>query len=115
MITQWLEHFHEAWKLRDINGVMDLFTEDVEYWETPYKLLLSKTDVRAEWQAIMEQEDIDVSWQIFNTSADGRHAITWHLTYAQGQHVHKLGGVYLIQLDAEGKCNYFYYVGEEKK
>jgi len=112
MIEKWLEELHKAWKAHDIDAVMNLFTDNVEYWETPHKLLQDKTKVREEWQAILNQEDISVDWTVFNSSANNRHSITWNLQYLQAGVIKHSSGVYLIELNESGLCSYFYYVGE---
>ena len=39
MIDQWLKDFKDSWMAHDIDAVMELFTHDVDYWETPYQLV----------------------------------------------------------------------------
>lgn len=114
MIEAWLQRFHQAWQDHDIDRVINLFADDVEYWETPHKLLQDKTNVREEWQAILNQEDISVDWTVFNSSANNRHSVIWSLQYLQAGVIKHSAGVYLIQLNDSGLCDYFYYVGEEK-
>lgn len=112
MIEPWLEQFHNAWKAHDIDTVMNLFADDVEYWETPRTLLRGKGAIRSEWQAIAEQQGIRVSWEVYS-SADNRHTVIWKLHYKGIDGTHDSSGVYLITLDDTGLCNYFYYVGQE--
>lgn len=111
MIESWLEQFHNAWKAHDISAVMSLFTENVEYWETPQKLLSGKDSVLGEWQTITEQQDIQASWDIYN-SANNRHTVIWKLQYKKLGKTYRSSGIYLITLDDQGLCNYFYYVGQ---
>ncbi len=112
MIESWLARFHEAWKSHDVDTVIELFTDDVEYWETPHKLLSGKEAVRKEWQAILGQENIEVDWKIFASSADNRHTVLWDLNYLKDGLRYSSSGVYLISLNNAGICGYFYYVGE---
>lgn len=115
MIEAWLSRFHAAWQAHDLDTVLALFTDNVEYWETPHKLLNGKDAVRAEWQVIASQEDIQTSWQVYNSSANDRHTVIWQLHYMQAGTLHKSSGIYLISLNGNGLCKYFYYVGEEQK
>jgi len=115
MIEPWLEQFHNAWKAHDIDTVMNLFADDVEYWETPHTPLSGKEVVRQEWQAILEQENIGADWTIFSSSNDNRYTVLWSLKYQRSGATKQSAGVYLIQLNTSGLCNYFYYVGEDKK
>ena len=113
MIEQWLYRFHEAWKVHDVDAVLELFTDDVEYWETPHKPLHGKDMVRKEWQAIYDQENIEVTWNIYSSSLeDNRHTVVWRLCYLKYGAEHRSSGVYLISLNDNNVCNYFYYVGE---
>jgi hypothetical protein len=114
MIETWLQQFHDGWKTHDIDAVMTLFREDVEYWETPHRQLRGKEAVRNEWQLIVDQQDIKVEWRVFASTPDNRHSVLWQLSYAQDSSRHSSAGVYLIKLDNAGLCEYFYYVGEEK-
>jgi ketosteroid isomerase-like protein len=114
VIEVWLGQFHEAWKTHDIDAAMNLFTDDVEYWETPHKLLEDKTKVREEWQAILKQEDIAIKWSVFNSSVDNRHSVVWSLQYLQAGVIKHSSGVYLIELNESGLCNYFYYTGQSE-
>ncbi len=114
MINQWITQFHDAWKNHDIDTVIKLFTDDAEYWETPFKKLRDKTGIREEWQAILDQDNIEINWELFNSSNDNRHSAIWHLQYSTNGMVHASSGVYLIRLNDLGLCDYFYYLGEEK-
>lgn len=112
MIEDWLNRLHSAWQSHDIDAVLGLFADDVEYWETPHKRLLGKAAVRKEWQAIFNQKDIVVSYELFNSSPNNRHAAVWHLSYTKNGTRHSSSGVYLIALNDAGLCTYFYYTGE---
>jgi len=113
-VEKWLDTFHTAWKNHDIEKVMSLFTDNVEYWETPHYLVGSKNELRKEWAAIDSQTDIQVRSKVFS-SVDNKHSIIWHLRYAKQGKTHESGGTYLIQLDTRGLCNYFHYTGEAKE
>ena len=114
MIENWLKQFHEAWKDHDIETVLGLFTDDVEYWETPHQELHGKEAVRKEWQAIRSQEDIRITWDIYSSSPNQRYTVVWKLHYKRAGEDHNSSGLYLITLNDTALCNYFYYVGEEK-
>lgn len=77
-------------------------------------VLHGKEAVLREWQAILDQQNISVTWKIFNSSQDNYHSVVWHLDYTKNKNLHSSSGVYLIKLDAAGLCEYFYYVGKSK-
>lgn len=94
---------------------MSLFSNDVSYWETPFKKLSSFAELRSEWQAIKSQTDIDITFSLFST-IDNTYSIQWDLTYtdrlSSQQH---WAGVYLLKLNQVGKCTFFYQVGENQR
>ena len=111
-IEQWLEEFRQAWQTKDIDAVMSMFTDDVEYWETPHQLVGDLQALRQEWQAIKQQEDIVLDLDVFGSS-DNRHSVRWNLSYMQDRQPQKWAGVYLIELNTEGKCLFFHQTGEK--
>lgn len=112
MISKWLKDFAQHWTAKDVDGVLSLFSDDVEYWETPYKKIPDKKALSAEWQAILSQKNITLSLEVFS-SAGAKHTIVWDLQYTNrygtAQH---WGGTYLVELNSEGKCIYFHQTGE---
>lgn len=113
-IEQWLEKFNAGWITHDIDSVMQLFTDNVEYWETPYYKLDSKDHLRQEWQAILTQQDITLQTEAFNSSSDNKHAVIWKLAYVRDGELHESAGTYLIGLNPDGMCNFFHYVSKSK-
>lgn len=113
-INEWLEKFTQNWTKYNINAVMDLFADDVAYWETPYYKLDSKDHLRQEWQAILTQHNIIHQTEIFNSSADNKHAIIWKLSYVRDDEIHESAGTYLIRLNKDGLCDFFHYVSAKK-
>jgi hypothetical protein len=113
-IEQWLDRFHKAWVGHDIVGVLSLFTDYVEYWETPHLRLASKDELSKEWEGVKEQQKIDIHTRVFCSSDDNKHAVLWKLSYVKNGKQYKSGGTYLISLDETGRCNYFHYTGEQK-
>lgn len=115
MINEWLKEFKAGWTAKDIDRVIDLFTDDVEYWETPFKKLENKNDVRDEWQAIIMQSEIDINLSVYS-SESSRYAVVWSLSYIDSKSVtQNWAGVYLIELNENAKCVYFYQVGERRR
>lgn len=113
-IEQWLDAFHSAWAGHDIPAVMRLLSDDVEYWETPHKLLGSKQELEQEWQAILTQQNIQLKTKVFSATDDGDYAVIWHLRYTRDGQVNESGGTYLIRLNDEGLCTFFHYASAPK-
>ncbi|MDX9914100.1 MAG: nuclear transport factor 2 family protein [Candidatus Moranbacteria bacterium] len=113
-IEEWLENFKVAWKTYDIDKVLGLFDDNVEYWETPFIKLSSFDDLKREWSYIRSQKDISIDTEVFS-SVGNKFAVKWFLTYLDDKgEVHDLSGVYLIELNERDKCCYFFHCGESK-
>lgn len=111
-VEKWLDDFCAAWMNKDVEAATSLFSQDVEYWETPFKKLKSFEELRREWQGVHEQYGIQVHTELF-CSDNNHHAVRWKLSYTNKDKVaRELAGTYLISLNDEGRCNYFYHTGE---
>ena len=114
-INFWLESFKKNWINHNIEGVLELFDPNVEYYETPFHKLSSFSELEKEWQAIKNQKNIKFDWKLFSSSQE-KHAVQWNLEYSdQNNDLKKLAGVYLIRLNDGGKCTYFFHCCENKK
>ena len=111
MITEWIKAFRSAWLGKDIDAVMELFAHDVEYWETPFQKI-ARGDLPDAWSAILTQENINLSIEPL-VSRDGQHVVRWGLTYDRGDDASSWAGLYVLRLNDDGKCEYFYQVGEK--
>lgn len=112
-IKNWLLRFNNAWSNHNVDEVVSLFSENVEYWETPNKLLKSREELKNEWKGIVSQNNIRLVTSLY-TSSNSKHAVTWHLQYTDQEHVlHTWAGTYLITLNKEGLCTYFHHTGEK--
>lgn len=105
-IQEWLQQFKAGWKEGEIDKVLSLFTENVEYWETPSKKLKPK-ELIEEWKNVQQQEEVELSTEIFSENED-KYTVQWELSYQQEGQITELKGVYLIKLNSEGKCYEFW-------
>lgn len=80
MINTWLNSFKSAWENHDIDAVMALFADDVEYWETPFRKITSKQSLETEWQVIRTQQDISLATHVY-VMDDSRCTVQWDLRY----------------------------------
>ena len=112
-INGWIQKFIKSWEAQDIVGVMSLFTEDVEYWETPFTRIVNKTILEHVWNIIKEQKDIIISCEVFSKEND-TYTVLWDLEYFDKNSQKKTWkGIYLIRLNSENLCDYFLQCGEE--
>ena len=113
-INDWLEKFTTFWKTQDIDGVMGLFTDDVEYWETPFSRVSNLVDLRREWENIKNQQNIVINCKVFSKKED-KYSVFWDLKYKDGSNQLKhYKGTYLLRLNPANKCHYFFQSCESK-
>lgn len=110
-MNDWLEKFKGSWINKDLQGVMSLFSDNVVYFETPFLKLNSKKKILDEWQAIMNQENIDFRYSVFSET-DSRGTVIWDLSYKRNGEQFNYKGTYLIELDNQGLCKYFHQTCE---
>lgn len=115
-IEKWLDKFKSGWTGKNIPAIIELFSDDIEYWETPYKKLASVENIESEWIDIRNQENIKVNMTVFSKSEQqNSFTVLWDLSYVINGLPKKWSGIYLIKLNSQGKCNYFYQVGEQSQ
>ncbi len=113
-INDWLEKFTTFWKTQDIDRVMSLFTDDVQYWETPFTRVANSADLRREWENIKNQQNIAINCKVFSKEGN-RYAVFWDLEYKDTNNQLKhYKGTYLLRLNSDSKCDYFFHCGESK-
>ncbi len=113
-INRWLGDFKAAWVSHDIDAAVSLFADDVEYWETPYRRIADKGMIRREWQAILTQQDIKLSLSVFGADND-TYSVMHSLDYMRNGERFHFEGIYLIRLNAENLCSYFYCIDQRKQ
>lgn len=111
-IETWLEKFRENWKAGKVDQVLQLFTEDVDYYETPF-LQLENDELRAEWRGVKNQQDIVLEFDVFSRENE-KFVVQWSLEYVEDGGTNSLKGIYLIKLDSDNKCYEFWQYCESK-
>lgn len=112
-IEKWLNEFKTNWINKNVLRITELFSDDIEYWENPYKKLASLEEIKSEWLGINNQDDIKVKTTVFLES-EKRDCFTvlWELSYILNGGKNSWAGVYLIKLNLQGQYYYFYQTGE---
>lgn len=113
MFDEWLTEFKNAWEQHDIDRVMGLLSKEVVYFESPFQQLETLDDIRHEWQVVMAQENIELDYTIA-MQTDEAVTVLWTLAYNKDGAVHEVSGIWIIVLNEEQKCSYFYQVCESK-
>ncbi len=108
-IEKWLEKFREYWQAQDIKKVMTLFDKNVIYYETPFLKVEGLAKLAKEWEAIKNQRNISVTFEIFSGNKN-RYSVIFRLNYLNKENIEQTrGGTYLIELNAAGLCTYFHH------
>lgn len=111
-INDWLDKLSTFWKNHDIDGIIDLFTDDVEYWETPFNKISNSTDLRLEWENIKNQNNITLYCKVFSKQ-DNKYSVLWSLEFKDTNNQPKhYSGTYLLRLNLENKCDSLFQCSE---
>ena len=107
-IDTWLKKFKEHWQNHNITEILNLFDKNVIYYETPFTKLNNFNTLAKEWEEIKNQKNIILNYKLF-PSSENKHSVIWELQYTDKENIKKkFLGTYLITLNKEGKCIYFY-------
>ena len=111
-IELWLSQFKKYWTNHEVEKVLELFDTDVVYFETPFQKLNSRDELKKAWGAIINQKDIDLEYSVY--SAQGtKFSVIWKLAYKTDTRIMNFSGTYLIELNEQNKCIYFFHCCEE--
>lgn len=113
-IEKWLDELKRAWEQHDVKSAVALFSADVEYYESPYNLVPPK-GLNDLWEDIYSCIDTEVHCKVYAREGD-RYAVLWDATWknASGEMQEK-AGTYLVTLDENDKCTYFYRTSMSKE
>jgi uncharacterized protein (TIGR02246 family) len=106
----WLDAYKRAWETRDPEAAADLFTTDATYQETPFEEpMTGRESIRDYWSDVTRyQEGVEFSYEILATTETSGIA-HWRSEFTRltsGSAV-ELDGIFLVELDADGKCTEF--------
>jgi len=110
-IDTWLSTFKEAWISHNVDAVLSLFHSQVIYYETPFNKLDDFAALENAWKTIKKQNNIQLNLKVF-CSKGNMHAVLWRLEYTKSGEVKKYAGTYLIELNSDNKCIYFFHTCE---
>jgi ketosteroid isomerase-like protein len=106
-LRAWLDAYGRAWESNDPDAVMQLFTEDARYYETPFDEPFQGSEgVRSYWAgATGSQRDISFSYEVLATLPH-RGIARWSAEFtrlASGKRVN-LDGVFVLDFAEDGRC-----------
>ena len=109
---EWTTLMMESWRKLEGAKTADLFSEDVEYYETlDAPPCNSFTDVKKLWEVVPQnQSNISYKFEILSTN-DDCGVINWKMNRTLKTEMSVLhqyiDGIFQIKLNDNGKCYYF--------
>ena len=61
---KWCVELLNNWKQKNVENIVNLFVENVEYYETPTEEINTIKEVRKMWKEIEEQDTSDIEFNI---------------------------------------------------
>jgi ketosteroid isomerase-like protein len=104
-VEEWVEAYGRAWREKDADAVVGLFTEDAEYRSSPFREpSVGSAGIRDYWtRATSTQEDADVRMGSPIVAGD-RVVVEWWTTMRdQGEEI-TLPGCLLLRFAPDGRC-----------
>jgi ketosteroid isomerase-like protein len=104
-VQEWVEEYGRAWREKDSDAVVALFTEDAEYRSSPFRVPDTGSDgIHGYWtRATSTQEEADV---VMGTPiVDGNKvAVEWWATMRDDGEEITLPGCLLLRFAPDGRC-----------
>ncbi len=106
-VAGWLERFARGWQSRDTDTLVDLFTADGAFWETPFGPPdIGSEAMRRGWDELSpHQSDRHMHAEVL--AVEGGTAVArWWATYTRlPQRAHReLDGIMLLRFADDGRC-----------
>ena len=106
-VAGWLERFADGWQKRDTDTLVDLFTANGAFWETPFGPPEVGSDaMRRGWEELWPyQRDMHMQAEVLAVEGDTALA-RWWATYTRlpERVLRELDGVLLLRFNADGRC-----------
>ena len=105
----WFNKLKNVWERRDPEGAISLCADKFLWYETPFaKPYSTKEEIFKEWQGVLNQEDVSVSFEIL--SENGNMGIAhWHATFTRLPSKTKatLDEIFQVTFNDHGECTKF--------
>lgn len=106
-LGEWLDAYGRAWESRDPDAAAVLFTEDAEYYETPFgDPARGRSGVRGYWAAATaNQRDVRFTHEVMAV-AESRGIARWwsEFTRTSSGAAVRLDGVFVLEFGEDGLC-----------
>lgn len=96
---KWCLELKENWKIKDVEKVIQLFDENIEYYETPKVKIENLSEIKLLWEEIKKQSNkCDINFFIMSQN-DESCVVNFILTDIVSYDM-----VYYIKLNEDNKC-----------
>lgn len=108
---KWLDAYGAVWEAGDAQTAIELFTDDAEYYETPFDdPMIGRDAIQQYWSEGAGESQKEVRF-LYEAVAvvEGRGFAKWEATFVRipsGIHV-ELDGFLMAEFDGAGKCSVF--------
>lgn len=104
-VQAWVDAYGRAWRDKDADAVVGLFTEDASYRSSPFRdPSVGSTGIHAYWtRATSTQEDADVRMGRPVVAGD-RVVVEWWATMRDEGEEITLPGCLVLRFAADGRC-----------
>lgn len=104
-VHEWVDEYACAWREKDADAVVALFTEDAEYRSSPFREpSVGSAAIRAYWErATATQEETDVRMGAPVVAGD-RVVVEWWTTMRDEGEPITLPGCLLLRFAPDGRC-----------
>lgn len=103
---EWLSKLKDSWSNNDIDSVVQLFSKECVYYETPFSLLQSTEAINKVWLPVLDHKDIRLNFNVVRSNDTGA-VIAWAYKFIHNGESKLSEGAYYIELDKDGLCNFF--------
>lgn len=97
ILIEWCENLKKYWLNKDIDNIINLFYDKVEYYETPFQKI---SDLKYVWNDIYNQEINDLKYRIM--AIQNNIIIANYILILKDGYICNM--VYEIELNEEDKC-----------
>lgn len=108
--TKWFTDFGNAWAALDYQKAVNLFSKDVEYYESAVDKPCANWDVVLNlWSVVPKnQKNVKFSFELLATT-ENTSVANWKVvrTLVPSNIKQTIDGIFVVKLNGRGLCNYF--------
>ena len=108
--TEWFNEFGKAWTERDPHKIANLFSKDVEYYESVFDSPCESWESFLDLWNVVPKNQRDITFEFQVIAAENDLAVAnWQVsrTLLAANQKQMIDGIFVIKLNDEGRCKYF--------